>query len=321
MNQVLEVESLPEQLKANLRPHEQRLVMRQMVKERDNNHVLSSGLGRVLKKANTLCAEQANWEMGPRQPILCQTCKDKGYLLPKLTARNQLSRQAYRCPDCKERQQARYRESVRDEIKKNWRTQEWVMELGSREIISEHIDSKEARNTLLAGIALAKEFATNLPESAILSLDGPPGTAKTHLLAKIYRYCRLKGLACIYLTGSDLQQLFTDFRHDKNGIAKFYQKKAELIASDMLLIDEVDRISVKGGFGWSENELLDTIEKRINHKRPTALAGNKLLRLLKPVLSRCNSAGSYMLDMQSIPDGRGYFQGNGDWYVRALSKL
>ena len=195
------------------------------------------------------------------------------------------------------------------------------MELGSREIILEHLESKKAKNTLFAGIALAKEFAANPPEGGILSLDGPPGTAKTHLLAKIYRYCTLSGLACIYLTGSDLQQIFTDFSHDSNGIAKFYQKKADLIASDILLIDEVDRISVKGGFGWSENELLDTIEKRINHKRPTALAGNKLSRLLAPVLSRCNSAGSYMLDMQSIPDGRGYFQGNGDWYKRALTGL
>ncbi len=316
-------------LRENLRPHEQRLVMRQMAGKQALADVsdpkgggLHKGLRGLFKTASRLCATQANWEMTPRKPILCETCKDKGYLLPKLTPRNQLNRRAYACPDCHVRQQEWYRESVRLSIRAKWPILDWVMDLGSREIILEHLaDQVDAQTTLKAGLALAKEFAINLPEGGILSLNGPPGTAKTHLLAKIYRFCTLKGLICIYLTGSDLQQLFTDFGVDDLGVTRFYQRKADLIASDMLLIDEVDRISVKGGFGWSENELLDTIEKRINHKRPTALAGNNLKRLLKPVLSRCDSAGSYMLDLKSVPDGRAYFQGDGGWYKRALEKL
>lgn len=329
MSQEVEITQLPADMLARLRPHEQRLVMRQMAekpahveKARVKVVGLKSGLGGVFTQANRLYATKTNWEMTPREPILCETCKDKGYFLPKLTPRNQFNRRAYPCPDCEEQRQERYRESVRLDISANWPLERWVMELGSREIVLGHLaDVPEAQTTLKAAIALAKEFAQDLPKGGILSLDGPPGTAKTHLLAKIYRYCSLSGLVCIYLTGSDLQQLFTDFGHDDDGIARFYQRKAELVACDMLLIDEVDRISVKGGFGWSENELLDTIEKRINNKRPTALAGNKLSRLLKPVLSRCDSAGSYMLNMKPVPDGRAYFQGNGDWYKRALSKL
>lgn len=322
-----QVVELPEHMKSILRPHEQRLVARQMAMQgakqaqsRLGAKELGKGLGGVLRGVQQLHVTQANWSTTPQSGIQCEQCKGLGYLLPKLTLRNQRHREAYHCPDCQEEQRERYREQVRAEIRQKWIAKRWLMRMAQRKIELAHLEEEsDAHATLTAAFNLARGFAADMPKGGILSFDGPPGTAKTHLLAKIYRFCWLKGLSCIYLTGSDLQQHLTDFSRDGSGNVSLYKIKVDLCSADMLLIDEADRISIKDGFGWTENELLDVIEKRINYGKPTALAGNRLSRLLKPVLSRCESAGSYMLDMSAVPDGRGYFQGDGDWYEKALT--
>lgn len=331
---MMDINNLSADLRNNLRAHEQELVVRWMEKEAEESRTgtLSKGLASVLTRSTQLFELRANWGQPQETKMTCIRCKDQGYLLQPPTKENLICRKAYPCPHCHERQREQYRKRVQKEIKSNWGVEEWLIELGSKPINLSYINKVElteaerasAKDTLTIASKLAHAFATDLPPGAILSFNGRAGTAKTHLLAKIYRYCVLKHkIACIYLRGRDLQQIVTDFKRDESGEIAFYRKKADLIVCDLLLLDEADRISIKAqhnGFGWTENELLDIIDKRMSKKRPTALAGNWLARLPEPILSRANARGSFMVDMTNVPDGRPLFDGDDSWLRKIFAK-
>ncbi|MGB0385810.1 MAG: AAA family ATPase [Ardenticatenaceae bacterium] len=336
---MMDINNLPADLQQNLRPHEQKMVVRWMEEEQrkpeksnTEEAALSTGLGSVLRRVRQLCQSKDNWGQPQEEKVTCAYCKDQGYVLPPPTKENLTCRRAYPCPHCMTRQREQYRQQIQSEIKANWPVEPWLIELGSKPINLTYINqlkglTKEqkasAKDTLTIALKLARTFATDLPPSAVLSFNGRAGSAKTHLLAKIYRYCVLKHkLACIYLRGRDFQQIVTDFKRDASGEIAFYHKKGDLIACDLLLLDEADRISIKAqnnGFGWTENELLDLIDKRMSKKRPTVLAGNWLGRLPEPILSRANARGSFMVDMTNVPDGRPFFDGDDSWLRKAFA--
>lgn len=330
---------LPSELKCNLKPHEQAIIARQIQNARKANERrkeaqklrLSGALGGVFADAQQLVKSQANWGERPAETAKCEQCRDQGYLMPPVTAKNMLNRRAYPCPDCGDAQKAHHRAEVLREIRHRWPCKWHLIELGAKPIRFGHVDAIKgldgkqrdlAKNTLNKALRLAQEFAQELEPGAILSFDGKAGTSKTHMLAKIYRWCVLvKKLTCIFVTGRQLQAVLTDFRKGSDGGAALYEKKADLIACDILLIDEVDKIALKEGFGWTESELLDILESRMNRGRPTVLAGNELHRLAEHTRSRCSGRNSYVIDMSSVPDGRPFFQGargSNKWIKRAL---
>lgn len=301
-----------------LRPHEVRLVKKWQAKEREASQ-MGQALGSVYEQAKALKEAQANWSpLPPLKEINCQTCKDSGFLMPRPTKLNWQQRRARLCPDCGNSQQEK---RVRLAIRQRWPVNQALIEEAALPIESDYIDllpttkeftqqKKEAAKQILRhAYKLARDFASAWPKGVMLSFDGPPGAAKTHLAGKIYRFAILKGLAAIFLTGEELETISKQFLDQERE-----KKRFDLIHADLLVLDEADHISKKDGTGWAERYLFNIIDARLKAGRSTILTGNALNeRLPEAVKSRAKSASSRFIDMSGVPDGRPIFAGDDSW--------
>lgn len=300
-----------------LRPHEVKLVKKWQAEAQVQK--MPQGLTTVYEQAKALKEAQANWSKAhPIRQVNCQTCKDSGFLMPRPTAHNWQQRRALLCPDCgPEQQQKRLRQGIRQ----RWPINHALLKHATLPIECDYIDllptTKEftrqkkeaAKQTLRRALKLARNFATSWPKGVILSFDGPPGVAKTHLAGKIYRFAILKGLAAIFLTGEELESISKQFKEQV-----LEKKRFDLIHADLLIIDEADHITKKDGTGWAEKYLFSIIDARLKDRRSTILTGNALNeRLPEPVKSRAKAAGSRFIDMSGVPDGRPIFEGDDSW--------
>lgn len=300
-----------------LRPHEVKLVKKWQAEAQAQK--MPQALTTVYEQAKALKEAQANWlKARPIRQINCQTCKDSGFLMPRPTALNWQQRRAVLCPDCgQELLQKRLRQGLRE----RWPVNHRLLENAALPIDSDYIDllptTKEftlqkkeaAKQTLRRAYKLARDFATSWPKGVMLSFDGPPGVAKTHLAGKIYRFAILKGLTAIFLTGEELESISKEF--EERSLEK---KRFDLIHADLLIIDEADHITKKDGTGWAERYFFSIIDARLKHGGSTILTGNALNeRLPEAVKSRAKAAGSRFIDMSGVPDGRPIFEGDDSW--------
>lgn len=209
-----------------------------------------------------------------------------------------------------------------------------LMNLGARPFHTGYLQElplldRGERERATRALALAQQatdaYTERWPNGAWLSYDGGYGVGKTHFLAMIYRRAVEEGKAVYYTTGPEFTEQMLTFSGDEAE----HERKAltrRMIAAEVLLIDEADRMPRKDGDGWVERGLFYVLDKRIELAEAgaanfhTVLAGNALYdwpgrqgRLPGTIKSRGRAAGSYVVDLRGVPDARPIFSGDDRW--------
>lgn len=297
----------------------------------------------VFEQARSLCDSKADWNMRPPTPVKCETCRGSGWILPRLTRANLYQRCAEPCPDCVKEQREDRQRVLRVDHRKQYPAINWLLKLGEQPILFDYFDeinwdeieligvsaherqrepqrwtADKAKRKLEFALQSAKVFALSL-RGEMLTLQGPYGVAKTHLAAKVYRYAWLqKEMSVIYLTGQEFHDKVTDFSKGEGGITSAVLNKRDLSLVDLLIIDECDRVPTpkhsEKGDSWTQDQMLQVIDKRLQRSLSTMLIGNNLDgKLSGAIKSRSKSLGSLFINMRGIPDGRSHYQGDDRW--------
>lgn len=133
-----------------------------------------------------------------------------------------------------------------------------------------------------------------------LTLSGPPGTGKSHLLAAIVHASVEAGRPAIYSTLAELLGDLRDTFQPRANIS-FSQLLADVEEADVLCLDEVEKINPTG---WAEEQLFRLLESRYRrlHQTMTILATNVDLRDRSALLIESTRWPGYIEDR--IFDGR-----------------
>ena len=293
----------------------------------NRSHVsVPTALGEVLKRTQHLYASQQNWgeERIPAATdvvIECRKCGDAGWV--RLTRRDG-SGETVLCPDCgQERRRARQdavrRERLAQRLVEFWarvyaEEQDRLWALARSKFDADYIErysdadippatKQEIRAKLDLALRAARRFSEAWPAGILLTFDGAYGAGKTHLLAKIWARAQQCGKSAIYITGSELEHAMTNF----TGPSANQEREAmrqDLLDVDVLVVDEVDRMTFRDGNGWAERNLFAIVDGRLMAGRSTVLAGNGFDRLPGAIRSRAKSAGSLFVDLAGVPDAR-----------------
>lgn len=244
--------------------------------------------------------------LAPPEPD-CLRCRDAGFV----SVPSGVNSRAVRCPSCKGEKIARHQRAQRRE---EWPVVERLIEEARKEVDPAHpailalppAERRRAQAALAEARRAAHDFAWRLP-GAIFALEGNYGSGKTLLLAKIYAVAWRRGLAPIYQTGMRFEGRVLDFEGEGPEPMPVTAYLGALIAADVLLIDEADKMKLAPADGWVAKHFFHVIEERLNHERPTVLAGNALSRSLPgAILSRARALESQFIDgLNHVPDARG----------------
>jgi DNA replication protein DnaC len=286
-------------------------------------------LDAVHHTAKKLYTTRANWDT-VTQPTTepCPTCHDAGWVRVE---RDEITPATVReCPTCgaeraKARKSARLVE-VRADLMRRRPEADDLMELGALPFRTDYAgaipsvamsDLNRIQNRLAYALKATSRYTDRWPAGAWLSFDGPFGAGKTHLLAMIYRAARLADKTAIYTTSPDFEAAVTAFDVEHEDREELV---SDLIAAEVLVWDEADRMTWKDGNGWTERAFFRVLDSRVRLSAAgvgtfhTVLAGNALrARLPGAILSRATAAGSLLVDLAGIPDARAIFAGDDAW--------
>ncbi len=287
----------------------------------------------VLERARELCQPRA---YATTVKIIvkkfdCKVCKDAGLLRvegPDPT------KPAQRIP-CRHCYVLRKRKSLiknllkeRRELATSWPEQPELMALGSSSFVADYAKmlrhvSKTQQNQITQKLRFAlrvtKRYCQVWPQGAWLQYDGVCGAGKTHFLAMIYKAAQKAKKTVIYVTAPEIESRLINFS-GQNANEKILAFVRQLIAAEVLLIDEAEKYTRKNGTGWVERKFFHILDTRCKMARTeigkfhTILAGNALKASLPPeIKSRASGAGSCYIELFGVPDGRPIFEGSSAW--------
>ena len=155
---------------------------------------------------------------------------------------------------------------------------------------------------------------TGTPTHHYFTLDGTPGTGKTHLCLRAALKAGEVPVSVIYTTGTALAEKLKDFGYDWESRREADENRqltmSDLTTVRLLVLDEIDHI--KGD--WVNDQLLEILNKRRSQNLCTLLAGNNLYLLgresdrrlsVAPVVSRLRGRDGIWIDFTAVPDARG----------------
>lgn len=166
-----------------------------------------------------------------------------------------------------------------------------------------------------------KTFVANAiagtPTHHYFALHGTPGTGKSHLCLRTALKASEVPVSVVYTTGTALAEKFKDFgfsdasdsskreAHDRRSLAM-----SDLTTARLVVLDEIDHISSD----WTNDQLLEVLNKRRGRNLCTLLAGNNLYLLgresdrahsISPVVSRLKGREGIWMDFSAVADARG----------------
>jgi DNA replication protein DnaC len=154
------------------------------------------------------------------------------------------------------------------------------------------------------------------PTHHYFTLDGTPGTGKSHLCLRAAFKASEVPVSVIYITGTALSEKLKDFGYkDWDTSRRDADTRRGLAISDLttarlVVLDEIDHITGD----WTNDYLLEILNRRRRNNLATLLAGNNLSLLgresdrhlsVTPVLSRLKGREGIWMDFSAVPDARG----------------
>lgn len=269
---------------------------------REQDEKVPEPLGAYLVARQAHCVEM--WESGGRlrraeaepEPA-CETCKGARWL----AVRHVLPVHTVPCPDC-------FYEWQAGRIHRRWPLSPKEQELAAKPF-RERRDAPE----MAEAFRVVKTFGATViaGKADMLSLTGPVGIGKTHLMLLLAALVMAANKGVVYRTATRLQNILQDFGYDADSKREAEERRQvalhDLTRVPLLIVDEAekgwsDRSDDKGQ--WFRAQMLDIINARRNQHLATALAGNDLFRLPAPVLSRAQAHGCNFVILAGVPDAR-----------------
>lgn len=273
-------------------------------------------LERIRHEARTLHArtvrESGSVPPPPPTPI-CPVCRNFRFVRRDLSPRHPDFGKSIPCPSC----YARWMEASRaHEMAPRWQLSDADRAVARKPFgrRPEFPVVEEAARRLSTFVANA--FA-GTPTHYTFALHGTPGTGKSHLCLRAALKASEVPVSVVYTTGTALAEKFKDFgfkdasdsskreAHDRRSLAM-----SDLITARLVVLDEIDHISSD----WTNDQLLEVLNKRRSRNLATLLSGNNLYLLgresdrahsISPVVSRLRGREGIWMDFSGVADARG----------------
>lgn len=151
-----------------------------------------------------------------------------------------------------------------------------------------------------------KEFGDKVIDGSadMLGITGTVGIGKTHLMLMLHRKVDSANKGVIYRTATHIQRILQNFGYDDESKREADYRRGvainDLTKAPLLILDEAEKATGE----WFENQMLDIINIRRNHRLATAMVGNDLYKLPPPVVSRLRAQGCTFVDLSNVADAR-----------------
>jgi DNA replication protein DnaC len=241
------------------------------------------------------------WEAGGRQKrgdvpeMACETCKGARWL----AVRQSVPPRTVPCPAC-------FYEWQAGQIRRRWPLSPKEIEMSEKPFRARR-DAPQMANAYKTVRAFAERVIEG--EADMLSITGPVGIGKSHLMLSLAGEVMAAGRGVIYRTATHIQRHLQNFGHDPESRREADARRAiamqDLTRVPLLILDEAEKATGE----WFANQMLDVINIRRNNRLATALAGNDLYLLPAPVLSRAQAKGCDFLSLAGVPDARPVLEG------------
>ena len=246
----------------------------------------------------------------PAPSQVCPTCSNFRFVRRDLPPHHREFGKSIPCPTC----HAGWVEKNRaNEISPRWELTETDRTTGQKPFARRH------------GYPIVEEAAQHLgrfvsnaiaetPTHFYFTFDGNPGSGKTHLCLRAAFRASQAPVSVIYTTGTALAARMRDFGYDDESRRESDHNRAlvmsDLITVRLLILDEIDHINGD----WTNDQILEVLNKRRSRNLCTILAGNNLYllgresdrrRAMSPVVSRLRGRDGIWIDFTAVPDARG----------------
>jgi hypothetical protein len=232
-------------------------------------------------------------QIAPDAELPCELCKGARWV------RNGNSNPpaAIPCPTC-------FHPWYAEQIRRRWRLTEEEYKQGRKAFLKRE-DAPEMAAIFKTVKAFGRKVVAGKADT--LAITGDVGIGKTHLMLLLHRHVDKANRAVIYRTASHIRTLLQSFdtiSEERRTVAMNDMRRVPL-----LILDEAEKglrepkdDSDKGA--WFNGQILDLINARHNAGLATAIAGNNLFLLPRPILSRLQAKGCDFINAGQIADAR-----------------
>lgn len=258
----------------------------------------------------------------PSAPPPCPTCRDLRFVRRDLQPTHPEFGKSIPCPTC----HTTWMEATRaGEMAPRWHLTDEERTLARKSFgrRAEYPIVEQAAHALSRFVANA---LAGTPKHYYFTLDGTPGTGKTHLCLRAALKASEVPVSVIYTTGTALSEKLHDFGYkDSDASRRDADERRRLVISDLttarlLVLDEIDHITGD----WTNDYLLEVLNRRRSRNLCTLLAGNNIYLIGRdsdrrrttrngeevrlnaaPVVSRLRGREGIWIDFTLVSDARG----------------
>lgn len=240
------------------------------------------------------------WEEGGRlrrmageAEIGCEVCKGARWVRNG----NASPPSAMPCPSC-------FHPWYAEQIRRRWRVSAEEEKQG-RKPFEKRPDAPEMTAIFRTVKAFGRKVIAG--KADMLAITGDVGIGKTHLMLALRYQVDKADRGVIYRTTSHIRERMQSF----DTLTEEYRTRMvnDMHRAPLLILDEAEKglrepkdDSDKGT--WFNGQILDLINVRHNAGLATAIVGNDLFRLPRPILSRLQAKGCDFIHVANIPDAR-----------------